>query len=368
MLATPPVVDHEPRTYLGWRAPSGEEVCCGADTDSAISADVDALGTEPFFPTLLFGSPLGYRTEIAYNFWTPSLVSAMVTALVPAAFKAGIRCIVAPWIPDRKGNEALVDALNHAGGHSTFWGYEDFMRLDAADWEGHLAALPLKKRQRIKGDVRRAEAAGVMIQRVDGADIRPYAERIAELTCLNREKNSAGEEPSHILGLLTALLDEGADVRAYLGFKDGALVASCVTIRKNHRLFPKWAGFDYAAIGERSGISLLSSSTRRSGTPTPRACARWSSAPARITPRSCAAAPRGLSPLPWCWPTPNCAPAPTHGSTLSAAAAEPHSVMLPPRAPGLCSLDRAQRIKHWRLLRRRLTSHVDMDTDEKEQP
>ncbi len=254
MLATPPVVDHEPRTYLGWRAPSGEEVCCGADTDLAISADVDALGTEPFFPTLLLGSPLGYRTEIAYNFWTPSLVSAMLTALVPAAFKAGIRCIVAPWIPDRKGNEALVDALNHAGGHSTFWGYEDFMRLDAADWEGHLAALPLKKRQRIKGDVRRAEAAGVMIQRVDGADIRPYAERIAELTCLNREKNGAGEEPSHILGLLTALLDEGADVRAYLGFKDGALVASCVTIRKNHRLFPKWAGFDYAAIGERSGI------------------------------------------------------------------------------------------------------------------
>ncbi|CAM5367578.1 GNAT family N-acetyltransferase [Streptomyces griseus] len=254
ILTTPPVVDHEPRTYLGWQAPSGEEVCCGAETDAARSAEVDALGTEPFFPALLLGSPLGYRTEVAYNFWTPTLMGAIVDKLVPAAFEAGIRCIVAPWIPDRRGNDALVDALNAAGASSTFWGYEDFMSLDAPNWEGHLAALPLKKRQRIKGDVRRAEAAGVTIERVDGTDIRPYIARIAELTCLNREKNGAGEEPEHIVGILSALIDEGADVRAYLGYKDGALVATCVTIRKNHRLFPKWAGFDYAAIGERSGI------------------------------------------------------------------------------------------------------------------
>lgn len=254
ILTSPPVVDHEPRTYLGWQAPTGEEVCCGAETDAAVSAQVDALGTEPFFPALLLGSPLGYRTEVAYNFWTPTLMGAIVNKLVPAAFEAGVRCIVAPWISDRRGNDALVTALNAAGGHSTFWGYEDFMRLDAPHWEGHLAALPLKKRQRIKGDVRRAEAAGLTIRRVDGEDIRPHTARIAELTCLNREKNGAGEEPGHISGILTALLDEGADVRAYLGYKNDVLVATCVTIRKNHRLFPKWAGFDYAALGERSGI------------------------------------------------------------------------------------------------------------------
>ncbi|GAA2934689.1 GNAT family N-acetyltransferase [Streptomyces enissocaesilis] len=254
ILTTPPVVDHEPRTYLGWQAPSGQEVCCGAETDAARSAEVDALGTEPFFPTLLLGSPLGYRTEMAYNFWTPTLMGSIVEKLVPAAFEAGVRCIVAPWIPERRGNEALVKAFDAAGGQSAFWGYEDFMSLDAPDWQGHLAALPLKKRQRIKGDVRRAEAAGVTIQRVDGTGIRPYVTRIAELTCLNREKNGAGEEPEHIVGILSALIDEGADVRAYLGYKDGALVATCVTIRKNHRLFPKWAGFDYATIGERSGI------------------------------------------------------------------------------------------------------------------
>lgn len=254
ILAEAPAVDHEPRTYLGWQAPTGAEVCCGAQGDSAISAEVDSLGAEPFFPALLLGSPLGYRTEVAYNFWTPTLMAAITSALVPAAFEAGVRCIVAPWIPDRRGNQALVDALAAAGGHSAFWGYEDFVRLDAGGWEAHLAALPLKKRQRIKADIRHAAAAGVRIERADGDGIRPHVARIAELTCLNREKNGAGEAPSHIAGLLTALLDSGADVRAYLGRKDGSLVATCVTIRKNHRLFVKWAGFDYAAIGERSGI------------------------------------------------------------------------------------------------------------------
>jgi hypothetical protein len=254
VLSAPPAVDHDPRTYLGWRAPTGEEVCCGAETDAARSAEIDSLGTDPFFPALLLGSPLGYRTEVAYNFWTPTLMGAVVEKLVPAAFDEGIRCIVAPWIPDRRGNDALVSALESAGGHSAFWGYEDFLRLDAADWEGHLAALPLKKRQRIRGDVRRAAAAGLTIRRVDGNDIRPHVARIAELTCLNREKNGAGEQPEHITGVLTALLDQGADVRAYLGHKEGSLVATCVALRKGHRLFPKWAGFDYAAVGERSGI------------------------------------------------------------------------------------------------------------------
>jgi hypothetical protein len=254
VIAEPPAVDHEPRTYLGWQAPTGEEVCCGAETDSARSAEIDALGTDPFFPTLLLGSPLGYRTDLAYNFWTPTLVGTLVEKLLPAAFDAGIRCVLAPWIPDRRVGRDLVTALDAAGAHHTFWGYEDYLSLDAPDWEGHLAALPLKKRQRIKADVRKAAAAGLTIERVDGTGIRPYVERIAELTCLNREKNGAGEEPGHIAGILTALIDEGADVRAYLGRKNGELIASCITIRKQHRLFPKWAGFDYAAIGERSGV------------------------------------------------------------------------------------------------------------------
>lgn len=251
VLETPPAVpDHEPRTYLGWRAAA----CCGERGDQDGAAEIDALGTEPFFPALLLGSPLGYRTEVAYNFWTPALMRAVVDALVPAAFRAGVRCVVAPWIPDRRGNRALVDALVAAGGHGTFWGYDDYMHLDADGWEAHLAALPPKRRRRVHEDMRRAADAGVLIERRDGADVRGHIPRIAELTCLNREKNGTGEEPSHIADVLTALLDGGADVRTYLAHKDGRVVASCVTIRKNHRLYVKWPGFDYAAIGERSGV------------------------------------------------------------------------------------------------------------------
>jgi hypothetical protein len=258
VLTAPPAVDHDPRTYLGWQPPTGESVCCGVDLAAAqaqaVAAAVDALGEDAFFPTLLLGSPLGYRTEVAYNFWTSGLFTDMVERLVPAAFDAGIRSIAAPWIPDRSGNDALVDALVEQGGHATFWGYEDYVTLTADSWDAHVAGLPTKKRQRVNADERRAEASGVDVIRVDGDAIRPYVARIAELTCLNREKNGAGEQPEHISTMLTGLLDAGVDVRAYLGSRDGAVVASCVVLRKGQRLTPKWAGFDYAALGEHSGI------------------------------------------------------------------------------------------------------------------
>lgn len=254
VLTDVPAVDHDPRTYLGWQPPSGDSVCCGVDIESSVTAEVDALGQQAFFPALLLGSPLGYRTEVAYNFWSPTLFAAMVERLVPAAFAAGIRSIVAPWIPARTGNDALVAAFEQAGGHSTFWGYEDHIRLDVDSWDDYLAALPSKRRHRILGDERRAAATGVRIERVDGDEIRPYVARIAELTCLNREKNGAGEQPEHIATMLTSLLDAGADLRAYLGRRDGEVLASCVVLRKGHKLLPKWAGFDYERLGERSGI------------------------------------------------------------------------------------------------------------------
>jgi hypothetical protein len=255
IVESPPAAGHEPRAYLGWQAGGGEE-CGGTRCDSVISAEVEALGSGPFFPVLLLGSPLGYRTEVAYNFWTPTLMAEIAGKLVPAAFDAGVRCIIAPWIPDRRGNQALVEALEHAGGHGAFWGYEDFARLDAGSWDSHLAELPLRNRQQIMAAARRCAAEDVVIERADNAAIRPHIARIAELACLSREKNCAGEEPAHIAGLLTALLGGGADVHAHLGRKDGVLVASCVTIVKDHRLFVRWAGLDHVTVGERSGIYL----------------------------------------------------------------------------------------------------------------
>lgn len=162
--------------------------------------------------------------------------------------------MVAPWIPDRVGNEGLVNAFRSVGGSSTFWGYEDFLRLDAGDYATHLAALPARLRRRIKQDVDRVAAAGVTLERATGEELRPLVPRIAELTCLNREKNGAGEQPAHIETVLTAMLDASADFRCHFANLNGVLVGSCVTIRKADRLFIKWVGFDYGVLGERSGV------------------------------------------------------------------------------------------------------------------
>ncbi|GAA3850894.1 hypothetical protein GCM10022243_15890 [Saccharothrix violaceirubra] len=250
----PPAVDFDPRTYLGWQAASGQEVCCGTSVCSDTVAEIDALGLAPFFPVLVLGSPLGYRTEAAFTFWTRSLFPTLLGNAVESALAQGVRSVIAPWIPDRLGNEHLAGSFGAVGGSTTFWGYEDFLRLDATDYESHLEALPLKRRRRITEDFDRVSAARVDLSRVTGEEIRPFVGRIAELTCLNREKNGAGEEPSHIETILTALLDAGADVRCHLARKDGAVVGVCVAIRKGDRLFLKWAGFDYAVLGDRSGV------------------------------------------------------------------------------------------------------------------
>jgi hypothetical protein len=248
ILDAPGAAGADPLTYLGGRTGGG----CGAA--DAPDSPTGVLGPESFFPALLLGSPLGYRTEVAYNFWTPALMGAMVAALVPAVFRAGVRCVVAPWIPGRRGNEALTGALAGAGGHSAFSGFEDFIQLGPGGWDAHLAALPASARQLIQADLHGSAAAGFRVERADGGAIRPYLSRIAELTGLNGEQNGAAEDPVQVAGLLTALLDSGADVRAYLGVRDGGVIAaSCVTIRKSRRLFVRWPGLDTATIGEHSG-------------------------------------------------------------------------------------------------------------------
>jgi hypothetical protein len=254
VIEDPPAVDHDPRTYLGWRAPSGEQVCCGVSVGDAATEEVNSWGTDALFPCLLLGSPLGYRTEVAYNFWSKALFAQMINAAVSAAVDAGIRSVAAPWVPERAGNTELIAALNLQGAATAFWGYEDFVSLHADSWKDHLASLPTKIRQRINSDTRKAVAAGAHITRVTGPDLLPHLATIAGLACLNREKNGASEDPIRVERILRCLLDAGADLRGYLIELDGRVVGSCVALRKQHTLFPKWAGFDYARIGDRSGL------------------------------------------------------------------------------------------------------------------
>lgn len=240
----PAALDWDPRTYLGWR-PAGS-----ATGRAAGPAEVDRLGTETFFPALVLGSPLGYRSEIAFTFWSPRLFAGMVDSGVRSAFDQGVRSVVAPWIPGRRGNRAIIAALESLGGHHAFWGYEDYLELTAESYDEHIDMLGARKRKRYLDQLDRLAGAGVTIERVDGPDMRPLIPKIAELARRTPRHNVAAEEPEHISTVLAALLDAGAEVRCYTGRRRGDVVAVCVVFRKGFRLFIKWVGFDDDRLGD----------------------------------------------------------------------------------------------------------------------
>ncbi|MFC6064091.1 GNAT family N-acetyltransferase [Streptomyces ochraceiscleroticus] len=250
----PSLVDVDPRTYLGWQPASGESACCSVTSCCDATTDVEALGEEKFFPALVLGSPIGYRSEAVSSVQDPLLLADLVDQVVLAAREAGFRSIVAPWVADLPANEALLVALRAHGGNIAFWGEENILALEHDSYEAHLASLRSRKRQKIKADHAKALASPVEVVRKDGQELLPLVGRIAELTSLNRQKYDGSEGPEQIAALLTSMIESGADVRAYLGYLDGRIVASTVTFRQHARLFIKWAGFDYDAIGERSGL------------------------------------------------------------------------------------------------------------------
>ncbi|WP_405009836.1 GNAT family N-acetyltransferase [Kitasatospora sp. NBC_01539] len=255
LFTAPPVVDADPRTYLGWQPASGAVACCSATSCCDTTNDtVEKLGEDAFFPALLLGSPLGYRSEASASVEDPLLVADLVDRIVPEALGSGVRTIVAPWLHDSEHSEVLALALQAYGGHIAFHGENNHLDLQHDTYDAYLASLPARKRRRIKEDRDRAAASGTRIERLDREEIRPFAGRIAELINQNRQKYGGGEDEAHIAALLGALLDGGSDVRAYLAHKDEQVAAVSVTVRQGKRLFVKWAGFDYDLLGERSGI------------------------------------------------------------------------------------------------------------------
>ncbi|GAA3060799.1 hypothetical protein GCM10017562_27270 [Streptomyces roseofulvus] len=251
-----PIVDADPRTLLGWQPKDGTSACCSATTSCCESATdaVEALGTDAFFPSLLLGSPLGYRSEATASVEDPLLVADLVDRVVPAAMEAGIRSITAPWLHDSAYSDVLALALQAYGGDIAFHGENNLLDLQHDSYDAYLASLPSRKRRRVKEDRERADDSGTRIERKDREELRPLIGRITELVTQNRQKYEGGEDEAHIGALLTALVEGGADIRAYLVHKDDAVVAASVMVRRGKRLFVKWAGFDYEALGERSGV------------------------------------------------------------------------------------------------------------------
>jgi|GEM_PF-5699863 len=224
--------------------------------DGPRDADLDPrsyLGHDAdVFPALVLGSPGAYRSEVAFNFWTPTLAQTMMDAVIAEARAAGARVVVAPWIADRPGNDALTASLASHGAGSAFWAVEDFVALNRAGWDGHLAALSKKTRYRLREDEARAGDLGVEIRRLDGEEIRPHLTRIAELVNLTQDRHDT--PASRVDVLLHGLVESGVSVRAYVGERDGLLVSASVAVRKGRRLHVKWSGTDEAAMGELSGV------------------------------------------------------------------------------------------------------------------
>ncbi|MEU8673470.1 GNAT family N-acetyltransferase [Streptomyces sp. NPDC048560] len=250
-----PIVEADPRTYLGWQPKSGAVACCSATSSCCDTTDVvEAMGEEAFFPTLLLGSPLGYRSEASASVEDPLLVADLIDRIVPAAIEAGVHSITAPWLHDSPHSEVLALALQAYGGDIAFHGENNLLSLRHDSYDAYLASLPARKRRRVKEDSDRAANSGTRIERKDREELRPLVGRISELITLNRQRYSGGEDVTHIHALITALVEGGADVRAYLAYKGDEVAAASVTVRQGKRLFVKWAGFDYEALGERSGI------------------------------------------------------------------------------------------------------------------
>ncbi|MDT9683731.1 GNAT family N-acetyltransferase [Streptomyces sp. TRM76323] len=251
----PSIVDTDPRTYLGWESATGESACCSVTTSCcSATTDVEAIGEDKFFPSLLLGSPIGYRSEAVGSTNNALLLADLVDQVVPAARAAGIRSIVAPWVADLPANEALLVALQAHGATVSFWGEDNVLTLEHDSYEAHFAAMKARKRRKLQDDHAKALASGAQLVRKDGADLLPIANRIAELVGLNRQKYDGSEGTEQIEALLTSMIESGADVRAYLAYYEGEIVGSTVGFRQGKRLFIKWAGFDYDAIGERSGL------------------------------------------------------------------------------------------------------------------
>ncbi|WP_183067752.1 GNAT family N-acetyltransferase [Streptomyces sp. gCLA4] len=257
-----PIVEADPRTYLGWQPKSGAIACCSSTSSSCCPTTsccnatdtVEALGAEAFFPTLLLGSPLGYRSEASASVEDPLLMADLIDRIVPAAIEAGVRSITAPWLHDGPHSEVLALALQAYGADIAFHGENNLLELQHESYDAYLASLPARKRRRVKEDSDRATNSGTRIERKDREELRPLVGRIAELITQNRQKYSGGEDVTHIHALISALVDGGTDVRAYLAHKDDQVAAVSVTVRQGKRLFVKWAGFDYEALGERSGV------------------------------------------------------------------------------------------------------------------
>jgi predicted N-acyltransferase len=257
LLQRPAHPDFDPRTYLGWRPASGEAVCCDTASfsgDQQHSGPLDELDPGRFFPALLLGSPFGYKTEIVGSFWQSDLARRLLQVAGEQAVREGARTICAPWVADYRSGAALAQALEQAGAVASFWALEDHFPLEHGSYQAHLAAMKWARRYRHRKDLEAAQALGLTVRPLGEGELDRWLGRIGELSASNRQKYGVDATADDAPAVIRELQAGGVPVLVTGGFLDsGELVACCVCFVKGDRVYPKYAGFAYDRLGERSG-------------------------------------------------------------------------------------------------------------------
>jgi hypothetical protein len=169
------------------------------------------------FPVLLLGSPLGRCSDVAYSFWTPRLYESLVHAALADARDAGVRSVLAPWIPDRQGSDDLRRAMVDSGAHAVSGG----LMAHAAP----PSTLPSDADVHADGDV----------TMFDASTLHNVLPQVCELIAAFPTATTG--QPQAVRTLLGRLAEADVDLCGAITYHDGRPTAACVAVHKSQHLF-----------------------------------------------------------------------------------------------------------------------------------
>lgn len=254
VIDMPLTPDADPRSYFGGTPDTpAEQVCCGSRQASPAAQILASLPAGQVFPALLLGSMHGYKTEVLHSYWTPELAADLADAAVAYARDHGIKTIIAPWVADVGSGRALARELHHRQAVASFWALEHYLPLRHGTLEAHLAAGRNRDRYRYHQDMRAARETGITVRTLTTDEILASLDRMGTLAAATRRRYGNDIADADVPKAVTRLLELGVPLLCTGGFRDGQLVACCLSVEKAGRVYAKHAGFDYDTLGTRSG-------------------------------------------------------------------------------------------------------------------
>jgi hypothetical protein len=253
VIERPVSADTDPRSYFGWRPAALEGGCCGTPLSDDLAPDLESLAPDDLFPMLLLGSLAGFQSEVLHPRPTAQVANALIGTAMDAT-RPRARSVLAPWVSTRPGGVALAEALEQRRSVTTFWAVEDHLELPHGSFADHLAALNYRARYRARQDMAVYERTGLERATVVGPELKALAEPMSRLVAANKARHGMASRAHELPQAIDTVVSAGVPVVATTASKDGELVACCVSIAKDGRLYAKYAGFDYERVGTRSGL------------------------------------------------------------------------------------------------------------------